>query len=70
MRRHFPATRIVKERKLSLKLLVASLRSRRNALRRQPLVDLNDRLLRDIGLSRHDVLYGAAFASKGEQERE
>lgn len=71
MRRHFLAAGNVKERKLSLRRLVAPLvRSRRHALRRRHLLDLDDRLLRDIGLSRHEVLYGAAFDSKGEQEQE
>ena len=52
MKRHFLAAGNFRERTLSLKLVVARLlRSRSNALSRRQLLELNDRLLRDIGLS-------------------
>jgi uncharacterized protein YjiS (DUF1127 family) len=69
MKRHFLAGNL-RERKLSLKLLVAPLlRSRNNALRRRQLLELDDRLLRDIGLSRHEVLYGAALDCEAAREK-
>ena len=50
MRRHFLAVGSVRELKLSLKPLVAPLlRARNIALRRRQLLELHDRLLRDIG---------------------
>jgi uncharacterized protein YjiS (DUF1127 family) len=71
MKRHVLASGNVRDRKLSLKALVAPLlRSRINALSRRQLLDLNDRLLRDIGLSRHEVLYGAATRSEAARKRE
>jgi uncharacterized protein YjiS (DUF1127 family) len=70
MKRHFLAARNERERKLSLKRLVAPLlRSRNNALRRQQLLELHDRLLCDIGLGRYEVLYGAAFDSEAAREK-
>jgi uncharacterized protein YjiS (DUF1127 family) len=71
MKRQVLASENDRERKLSLKALVASvLRSRTNALGRRQLLDLDDRLLRDIGLSRHEVLYGAASRSEAARKRE
>ena len=71
MKRQVLASENDRERKLSLKALVAPLlRSRSNALGRRQLLDLNDRLLRDIGVSRHEVLYGAAFRSEAARKRE
>jgi uncharacterized protein YjiS (DUF1127 family) len=65
MKRQVLASENDRERKLSLKALVTSLlRSRGNALGRRQLLDLNDHLLRDVGLSRHEVLYGAEFRSE------
>jgi len=70
MKRHFLAAGNVRARKLSLKLLVAPLlRSRNNALRRRQLLELDDRLLRDIGLSRYEVLYGAALDCEAAREK-
>jgi len=71
MKRHFLAAGNFRERTLTLKLVVARLlRSRSNALSRRQLLELNDRLLRDIGLSRHEVLYGAASDSEAAREQE
>src|SRR5262245_65435158 len=70
MKRHVLASGNVKERKLSLKALVAPLlRLRSNALGRRQLLDLNDRLLRDVGMSRAEVLVGAAFRVGEARER-
>ena len=70
MKRSVLPARNVGERKLSLKLLVAPwLRSRSNALSRRQLLELHDRLLRDIGLSRYEVLYGATLSSEAKRER-
>jgi uncharacterized protein YjiS (DUF1127 family) len=70
MKRYVLAAGNVRERKLSLKLLIAPLlRSRNDALRRRQLLELHDHLLRDIGLSRHEVLYGAAFDSEAAREK-
>ena len=69
MKRHVLASGSLRERKLSFKALVAPfLRSRSNALSRRQLLELQDRLLRDIGLSRYEVLYGAAFDSEAARE--
>jgi uncharacterized protein YjiS (DUF1127 family) len=71
MKRHVLASGNVRERKLSLKALVAPLlHSRINALSRRQLLDLNDRLLRDIGLSRYEVLYGKAYDFDAVRKRE
>ena len=71
MRRQFLAAGNLGERKLSLRRLVVRLsHSRNNALRRRQLLELHDRLLRDIGLSRYEVLYGAAFDSEAAREKE
>ncbi|HKH21595.1 MAG TPA: DUF1127 domain-containing protein [Gammaproteobacteria bacterium] len=49
----------LRERKLSLKSLLAPLfRWRNGACTRLSLIDLNDRMLRDIGLTRHELLRG------------
>ena len=70
MKRQFLAAGNLGERKLSLRRLVVRLsRSRSNALRRRQLLELHDRLLRDIGLSRYEVLYGAAFDSEAAREK-
>ena len=70
MKRQFLAAGNLGERKLSLRRLVLRLsRSRSNALRRCQLLELHDRLLRDIGLSRYEVLYGAAFDSEAAREK-
>jgi uncharacterized protein YjiS (DUF1127 family) len=59
MKRHILASN--GERTLSLKALVEPLmRSRKRALSRRYLLDLDDRLLRDIGLNRYEVLHGTA----------
>ena len=69
MKRQFLAAGNVAPRKLSLRRLVVRWsRSRNNALRRRQLLELHDRLLRDIGLSRYEVLYGAAFDSDAARE--
>jgi uncharacterized protein YjiS (DUF1127 family) len=70
MNRHVLASGNVRKHKLSIKSLVAPLlRSRNYALNRRRLLDLNDRLLRDIGLSRYEVLYGAGFDSESARDR-
>ena len=70
MRRHILDLASSKERKLSLKALVGPvLRWRDIARNRRHLLDLNDRMLRDIGLSRYEVLHGAVFHSDIGQER-
>jgi uncharacterized protein YjiS (DUF1127 family) len=70
MKRHI-VTSVVKESKLSLKALVEPLlRSRKSALSRRQLLALNDRLLRDIGLTRYEVLHSAAFHSEAARDRE
>jgi uncharacterized protein YjiS (DUF1127 family) len=64
MRRHIVDLANLREGKLSLKALIGRLLRRRNAARNdRRLLDLNDHMLRDIGLSRHEVVYGAAFYS-------
>jgi uncharacterized protein YjiS (DUF1127 family) len=64
MRRHIVDLANLSEGKLSLKALIGRLLRRRNAARNdRRLLDLNDHMLRDIGLSRHEVVYGAAFYS-------
>ena len=64
MKRHI-VTSVVRESKFSLKALVEPLlRSRKSALNRRQLLDLDDRLLRDIGLTRYEVLHGTAFHSR------
>jgi uncharacterized protein YjiS (DUF1127 family) len=71
MQRHIPRFVSLRERKFSLKALIVSLLRRRNSSRsRLHLLDLNDRMLRDIGVNRYEVLYGAAFRSEAGQERE
>jgi uncharacterized protein YjiS (DUF1127 family) len=64
MRRHIVDLANLRECKLSLKALIGRLLRRRNVARNdRRLLDLNDHMLRDIGLSRHEVVYGAAFYS-------
>ncbi len=70
MKRHI-VTSVVRESKFSLKALVEPLlRSRKSALKRRQLLDLDDRLLRDIGLTRYEVLHGTAFHSEAARGRE
>jgi uncharacterized protein YjiS (DUF1127 family) len=71
MRRHILDIASSKERKISLKALVGPVLRWRNIARtRRHLLDLNDRMLRDIGLSRYEVLHGAVFHSEVRQEPE
>jgi uncharacterized protein YjiS (DUF1127 family) len=64
MKRHIDTSVGLREQKVSFKsLLGLLLRFRKRAVTRQHLLDLDDRLLRDIGLTRHEVLHGAAFQS-------
>jgi uncharacterized protein YjiS (DUF1127 family) len=71
MQRHISGFESLRERKFSLKALIVPLLRRRNSARsRLQLLDLNDRMLRDIGVNRYEVLYGAAFHSEAVQERE
>jgi uncharacterized protein YjiS (DUF1127 family) len=46
------------------------LRSRKNALSHRYLLDLDDRMLRDIGLNRYEVLHGIAFHSDARRGQE
>jgi uncharacterized protein YjiS (DUF1127 family) len=72
MRRHIVDVANARERKLSLKALIGCLLHRRYATRSdRRLLELNDHMLRDIGLTRYEVLYGAAFYSDvvAEQKR-
>jgi uncharacterized protein YjiS (DUF1127 family) len=69
MRRHILDLASSKERRLSLKALVGPVLRWRSAARsRRHLLDLNNRMLRDIGLSRYEVLHGAVFHSNVGQE--
>ena len=64
MRRHIVDLANLREGKLSLKALIGRLLRRRSGTRNdRRLLDLNDHMLRDIGLTRYEVLYGAAFYS-------
>ena len=59
------------EKKSSLKILIASLfRRRRDACHRLHFLDLDDRMLRDIGITRHELLHGVDFRPEAGQERE
>jgi uncharacterized protein YjiS (DUF1127 family) len=70
MTRHILDLASPKERKLSIKALVGPVLRWRNVARnRRHLLDLNDRMLRDIGLSRYEVLHGAVFHSDTGQVR-
>jgi uncharacterized protein YjiS (DUF1127 family) len=61
----------LQERKFSLRNLIAPLFRRRNgACSRLSLPDLNDRMLRDIGVTRHELLRGVDFRSDTGLERE
>jgi uncharacterized protein YjiS (DUF1127 family) len=61
----------LRERKFSFKGLIVALFSRRNsACSRLHLLDLNDRMLRDIGLTRLELLHGVDFRSDAGRERE
>jgi uncharacterized protein YjiS (DUF1127 family) len=61
----------LRERKFSLKSLIAPLFRRRNgACSRLLLLDLNDRMLRDIGVTRLELLHGVDFRSDAGPERE
>ena len=62
MRRHAFDSIREKGKPLSLKHLLRPLaRWRATARNRRVLLSLDERLLRDIGLTRHDVVHGDAF---------
>jgi uncharacterized protein YjiS (DUF1127 family) len=71
MRRHIPRFVSLREKKFSLKPLIVPLLQARNSARmRRHLLDLDDRMLRDIGLTRCEVVHGAAFHFDAARERE
>jgi uncharacterized protein YjiS (DUF1127 family) len=71
MQRHIPRFVGLREKKFSLKDLIVPLLRRRNSARsRLHLLDLSDHMLRDIGVNRCEVLYGAAFHSDAVEEPE
>jgi hypothetical protein len=60
----------LKERKLSLRgLIVPFFRRPNSACSRLHLFDLNDRMLRDIGLTRHELLRGVDIRSHVQLEQ-
>jgi uncharacterized protein YjiS (DUF1127 family) len=71
MKRHIVRSQSLRERKFFLKALVElCLRSRKSALSRRYLLDLDDRLLRDIGLNRYEILHGTALHSDAMREHD
>jgi uncharacterized protein YjiS (DUF1127 family) len=61
----------LRERKSSLKSLIAPLFRRQNrACSRLLLLDPNDWMLRDIGVTRHELLHGVDLRSDAGPERE
>jgi uncharacterized protein YjiS (DUF1127 family) len=71
MQHHVPRFVSLRERKFSLKALIAPLLRRRNrACSHIRLLDLNDRMLRDIGVDRYEGLFGAAFRADAVREPE
>jgi len=60
MRRHILSVAGLRESTVLLKSLVTWFTARRStALGRRHLLELNDRMLRDIGLTRHEIVHGA-----------